>query len=128
MTSRHFDLSVAANLAIDRGATFRRIFKWANKATGTAYDLTGAQVKFEAFDGETNTRLIDAGTDNGKVELDGPRGKMILSLQRIDTLNLPDILYYYLTVFLTNGDAKRLLRGNLECVGLRGAIDPAVLP
>ena len=127
MTSRHFDLSVAANMAIDRGATFRKIFTWRNKVSGP-YDLTGAQVKFEAFDGETNTRLIDAGTDNGKVELDGARGKIMLGLQRADTLNLPDILYYYLTVFLTNGDAKRLLRGNLECVGLRGAIDPAVLP
>ena len=128
MTSRHFDLSVAANLAIDRGATYRRIFRWANKLTGTAYDLTGAQVKFEAFDTETNMRLIDAGTDNGKVELDGSRGKILLNLQRVDTLNLPDLLYYYLTVFLTNADAKRLLRGNLECIGLRGAIDPAVLP
>ena len=127
MTSRHFDLSVSANMAIDRGATFRKTFTWRNKVSGP-YDLSGSQVKFEAFDTETSMRLIDAGTDNGKVEMDGSRGKMIVSLQRLDTLNLPDILYYYLTVFLTNGDSQRLLRGNLECVGLRGAIDPAVLP
>ncbi|MFM7013149.1 MAG: hypothetical protein ACKO0Z_28095 [Betaproteobacteria bacterium] len=125
MSSASFDLDTRNHLAIDRGATWTRVFKYGRKGGGL-FDITGYGANFEAFNPETNQKLIDASVANGKINRDDTLRKFTVKIDPADTLPLPDLLYYYFSLVLPDGTRKRLLRGNIDCVGIRGQVDPAM--
>ena len=66
-----------SNLHISQGVTFRRSFIW--KSGGQVVDLTGYKAKAQiGLTASSNAVIYEMTTENGKIEIDGPKGMISL--------------------------------------------------
>jgi hypothetical protein len=107
------------NLLISRGATFRKGFKWVDKATGLPRNLTACTFKMQVRAAKSyppQPVIAEFSTLNGKiVSTDLLNGTWELFLQDEDTLllNFPTAVYDIDVVF-PSGDILTPVEGTFE--------------
>lgn len=107
-TARCFDIN------IDKGSDFELIIEL-QEDDGTIIDLTGytAQMQIRP-DTDSTVIIIELSTANGRIVIDGPAGKLTLTIANADTEAITqDVGVYDLEI--TSGGAliERILQGNV---------------
>lgn len=74
-----------ADLTIAAGATFEMPVTWSSKETGQAIDLTGYTARMQIrADHASASAEIELTTENGRIVIDGPAGKIALTLTALN--------------------------------------------
>ena len=100
------------NFTCDQGATFSReiILK---DSGGTVIDITGATAEMDVREKvNSTTTLVELSTSNGRIVVDGPNGKLTLTIAAADTALLTTLCAVYdLKITYISGEVARLLEG-----------------
>lgn len=100
------------NFTLEQGTTFRRDFIYKD-ANGAIVNLTGysARMQIRQFK-ESEDKLIEATSANGKLAIVGAQGKVSLTLSPADTNNVKFSQGVYdLEIESSGGEVTRLLQG-----------------
>lgn len=102
------------NLYIEQGATFQIPIVY--KEDDAPVNLTGAIVKSQFREKVShNTPLISLGSDSGGIVLDGPNGKITMTITAAQTGALKVYAGVWdMIVTFTNGEVIRILNGSFE--------------
>jgi hypothetical protein len=74
------------DLFIEQGATFIQDFEYFEPDGTTPIDLTGYTARMQIRSNKaSNTALADLTTTNGKLAIDGPNGKVTITIPATDT-------------------------------------------
>jgi len=104
-------MAARLNLECEQGATFSRILVLKD-STGTVIDKTGASADMQIRETiESPTVLIELSTANGRIVVDGPSGKLTLTISASDTGSLTLNGVYDLKVTYLSGTVDRILEG-----------------
>lgn len=100
-------------LAIEQGATFRKLLTWKTGATPVAVDLTGCTARMQIrSDIASATPLVTLTTENGGIALGGVAGTIEIIITAAATAAFTWTTGVYdLEVVLANGDVRRLVYG-----------------
>lgn len=78
-----------------QGTTWRKSFTW-KQGNGTPVDLTGCTAAVDVRLTEFSaTAVIELTTENGRIAIDGPAGKVTLSLTAAETAAIRALEYRY---------------------------------
>jgi hypothetical protein len=75
------------DLIIEQGATFNRSVTYL-QANGTPYDITGYSARMQIRSTYGGTLLLDLTTANGRLVIDGPAGRITISIDAVTTASL----------------------------------------
>lgn len=121
--------AVPKPLYVEQGTTFFLGFNWHKPGSvvngvvtpGDPYDLTGCEVRMQIRKKRGEAVLVEATTANGRVEVDGPAGRIEVTLTDLDTdaLNIRSAYYDLEVVWpLAQGEVRprvdRLLKGSVQ--------------
>jgi hypothetical protein len=102
---------------IEQGATYVHNLLWRAPDKTTPINLTNVSAKMQVRTTlESPTVVIELSTDNGRLSIDGPAGKIHLEITNEDTANLVPVkdAVYDLEIYHINGTVTRLVEGKLS--------------
>lgn len=114
------------NLYVEQGASWTLAFTWYpdDPATSAPNDLTGATARMQIRVRQGSPVLVDATTENGKIQLGGTDGTVSIGLTAEDTDALAvKQAVYDLEIVMATGAVFRLLEGKVK-VGPNVTQDP----
>lgn len=109
-------MSAKYNLTCDQATTFNFQFQIKNDSTPwnlNNYDVT---MTVRPFVGASTTTLV-ASTDNGYITLDGPNGRVTVTVPASVTENIPSGRYSYDLVLDSGSVVTRALEGKFVVTG-----------
>jgi hypothetical protein len=113
-------LSAKYNLVCDQAATFNFQFVIQDESNGvvTPWDLTGytATMTVRPFVGSDTTTLV-ASTSNGRIVLDGPSGRITVTIASTITEDITPARYNYDLIVNSGGTITRVLEGRFVVTG-----------
>lgn len=95
--------------------TYKRVFRWLDE-NKEPIDLTGYNAYLQVKKTKSSEPIINASTDNEKIEIVGEEGKIILNLDAEDLIEPGK--YKYDLLLTTENYKKRLLGGIFEIEGV----------
>ena len=109
-------MSAKYNLVCDQATTFNFQFQVLND--NTPWDLTNYDVVMTVrpFVGASTTTVV-ATTDNGMISVDGPNGRITVTLSAVTTGNIAASRYSYDLVVDSGSVVTRLLEGKFVVTG-----------
>jgi len=112
-------MAARLNLECEQGATFSRILVLKDSA-GAVIDITGATADMQVRETVNAADvLVELSTTNGRIVVDGPNGKLTLTISASDTASLTLNGVYDLKVTFLSGTVDRILEGEF-------VVDPQV--
>lgn len=98
--------------ACEQGATFRRVIQIQDNARAPV-NLSGYSARMQVrAKASAASPLIEFTSANGRIEMNGPQGKMILKLAASETDTIePGVYVYDLEIANGLGDVQRILEG-----------------
>jgi hypothetical protein len=109
-------LSAKYNLVCDQATTFNFAFQILNN--NTPWDLTNYDVTMTVrpFVGASTTTVV-ATNDNGQIAIDGPNGRITVTLSDTTTANIDAGRYSYDLVIDSGSVVTRILEGKFIVTG-----------
>ena len=109
-------MSANFNLVCDQAATFN--FQFQIKNDNTPWDLTNYTVEMTVrpFVGAT-TSILFATTQNGLIAVDGPNGRVTVTVPATTTTNFVPNRYVYDLIFDSGTVVTRVLEGQFTVTG-----------
>ena len=109
-------MSAKYNLVCDQATTFNFAFQILNN--NTPWDLTNYDVTMTVrpFVGASTTTVV-ATNDNGQVAIDGPNGRITVTLSDTTTANIDASRYSYDLVIDSGSVVTRILEGKFIVTG-----------
>jgi hypothetical protein len=109
-------LSAKYNLVCDQATTFNFQFQILND--NTPWDLTNYTVVMTVrpFVGASTTTVV-ASTDNGMISVDGPNGRITVTMSAVTTGNISASRYSYDLVVDSGSVVTRILEGKFVVTG-----------
>lgn len=98
--------------ACEQGATFRRVIQIQDNSRNPV-DLSGYSARMQVREkASAASTLIEFTTANGRIEMNGAAGRMVLKLAASETDTLePGVYVYDLEIENGAGDVQRILEG-----------------
>lgn len=94
-----------------QGANFEEVVTWKN-AAGSPINNTGYSARMQVRKEPNTEVLANLSTANGKIELGGSNGEVVLALEAAETEDLPPGDYYYdLEMVSAGGAVSRIVEG-----------------
>lgn len=105
-------MSYVLPLAVDQGSDWTMSVTYADPTTKVPYNLTGytARMFIKAQVGDVSP-LLQLTTANGKITVDGPNGKLTVTMSNTETDTLPELAFYDLELIAPAGLVTRLIEG-----------------
>lgn len=109
-------MSAKYNLVCDQATTFNFQFQILND--NTPWDLTNYDVVMTVrpFVGASTTTVV-ASTDNGRIAVDGPNGRITVTIDAVTTGNISASRYSYDLVVDSGSVITRILEGKFVVTG-----------
>ena len=109
-------MSAKYNLVCDQATTFNFQFQILND--NTPWDLTNYDVTMTVrpFVGASTTTVV-ASTDNGMIVVDGPNGRITVTIDAVTTGNISASRYAYDLVVDSGSVVTRILEGKFVVTG-----------
>ena len=122
------DLSVANGLGIDQGETYNLEVAYASPsadpdAPSEPIDLTGCTARMQMREKYGSPVLLEANTENGGIDIDGPAGviNVLLTDVQTDALGVKEgstrprtAALYDLEIVFPSGTVRRVVQGAVE--------------
>lgn len=103
------------NLVLEQGATFTHIVRWKD-TNGNPVDLSGFSARMQVRSAKANnTILLELTNTNGRIAINGPSGKLTLTVSAQDTAGIVSGGLYDLEVIEPGAPevVTRLLEGKI---------------